>query len=176
MTKQEKEGFIKTGKYLTFKLGNEEYGLEIIRVTEIIGLMEITPVPRTPDYIRGVINLRGKVIPIVNLRRKFAMEDAEDTEITCIIVVDVQINGDIVQMGIVVDSVSEVLDIREDEIEDTPSFGSEFDANFILGIAMKNNAVKILLDIDMVLSSQGLLEIKDFIPEEVGSTSNSRQQ
>ena len=110
----------RAGKYLTFVLAEEEYGLEILKVREIIGAMDITSVPRTPDYVKGVINLRGKVIPVVDLRLKFDMAEIERTEETCIIVVNV---GD-VEMGIIVDKVSEVLDIAEEEIEDPPAFGA----------------------------------------------------
>jgi len=143
------------GKYLTFFLAGEEYGLEILKVHEIIGMMDITPVPRTPDFIRGVINLRGKIIPIVDLRVKFGMEAADTTDETCIIVV--QANG--VQMGIVVDRVSEVLDIASDEIEDVPSFGSDVNTDYILGIGKTGGKVKLLLDIDKVLSSSEFAEM-----------------
>jgi purine-binding chemotaxis protein CheW len=143
----------RAGKYLTFKLSGEEYGLEILRVTTIIGLMEITAVPQTPDYVRGVINLRGKVISVVDMRAKFGMETTEDTNETCIIVVEVKKGAESVHMGILVDSVSEVLNIAGDDIEDAPSFGgAQVDTEFILGIAKAGNSVKILLDIDKVLA------------------------
>lgn len=147
------------GKYLTFVLGGEEYGLEILKVREIIGLMDITTVPRTPSYVRGVINLRGKIIPVVDLRVKFGMESVEMTEETCIIVVEVVRDGKSVEMGILVDKVSEVLDIVEEEIEEAPSFGSGFDTDFILGMAKTKNSVKILLNIDAVLSGEEILEM-----------------
>lgn len=140
------------GKYLTFKLADEEYGLEILKVREIIGMMSVTKVPRTPAFIRGVINLRGKVIPIIELRTKFGMEPTEDTDETCIIVADVSQDGDIVQMGIIVDTVSEVLDINGNEIEPAPSFGSSINTDFILGIAKVKETVKILLNIEKVLT------------------------
>jgi purine-binding chemotaxis protein CheW len=146
----------RTGKYLTFRLAAEEYGLEILKVREIIGMMDITKVPRTPHYVRGVINLRGRVIPVVDLRAKFDMEVTEDTNETCIIVVEVTSQLGSVSMGIRVDAVSEVLDIKEDEIEDTPSFGSGIDTRFILGIGKVKNEVKILLDIDQVLTEGDL--------------------
>jgi purine-binding chemotaxis protein CheW len=139
----------KAGKYLTFVLADEEYGLEILKVREIIGLMPITAVPRTPEFVKGVINLRGKVIPVVDLRLKFSMVEAEHTEETCIIVVDVGR----VEMGIIVDKVSEVLDIDPEEIEDTPSFGTSVDTDFILGMGKANNKVTILLDISKVLTA-----------------------
>lgn len=146
----------RAGKYLTFRLAAEEYGLEILKVREIIGLMNITQVPRTPAYIRGVINLRGKVIPVLDLRNKFGMGITEDTEETCIIVVEVYLEGESVMMGIVVDAVSEVLDIQEEEIEDAPAFGTGVDTKFILGIGKVKNEVKILLDIDEVLTAQDI--------------------
>ena len=141
------------GKYLTFSLGGEEYGLEILKVREINGLMDITPVPRAPKDIRGVINLRGKIIPVVELRTKFAMPTIEDTEETCIIVVDVTSDGQSIDMGILVDSVSEVLDIDSDDIEPPPSFGSGVDTDFILGMAKAGGSVKILLAVEKVLTS-----------------------
>lgn len=140
------------GKFLTFFLAGEEYGLEILKVQEIIGMMEITPVPRTPEHIRGVINLRGKVIPIVDLRLKFGMEGAERTSETCIIVVEANRR----QTGIVVDQVSEVLDILSEEIEDAPAFGADVRTDYILGIGKSEGHVKLLLDIDRVLGEDGL--------------------
>ncbi len=139
-----------TQKFVTFFLVDEEYGLEILKVHEIIGMMNITRVPRTPDCVRGVINLRGKFIPIVDLRLKFSMPPTEDTEQTCIIVV--QSNG--LQVGVVVDRVSEVLDINSDDIEETPSFGQGINTDYILGIGRAEGSVKLLLDIDKVLGTQ----------------------
>jgi purine-binding chemotaxis protein CheW len=135
-------------KFLTFFLANEEYGIEILKVQEIIGMMNITPVPRTPAFIRGVINLRGKVITVVDLRVKFDMESKEQTEETCIIVV--QTSG--IQIGCVVDKVSEVLDIQDEEIEEAPSFGADVNTEYLLGIGKSHGKVKLLLDIDRVLS------------------------
>ena len=138
-------------KFLTFSLAGEEYGIGILKVKEIIGMMSITPVPQTPEFVKGVINLRGKVIPVIDLRLRFTMESTTYTERTCIIVVE--INGDAasVPMGIVVDAVSEVLNIRAADIEDTPTFGVKLNTDFILGMAKMNGGVKILLDIDKVL-------------------------
>ncbi len=140
------------GKYLTFSLAGEEYGIGILKVKEIIGMMPITIVPQTPDYIKGVINLRGKVIPVIDLRAKFIMTTAEYTERTCIIVVEIAGTGRTILMGIVVDSVSEVLNIKESDVEETPAFGTKFDTEYILGMAKIGNGIKILLDIDRVLS------------------------
>ncbi|MBI5878011.1 MAG: chemotaxis protein CheW [Chloroflexi bacterium] len=144
------------GKFLTFFLGGEEYGLEILKVHEIIGAMTITPVPRTPEYIRGVINLRGKIIPIVDVRLKFGMPAVAQTDETCIIVVQAQQT----QMGIVVDKVSEVLDIAAGNIEDAPTFGSGVNTDFILGIGKSQGRVKLLLDIDKVLSAREIIELR----------------
>ena len=142
----------KEGKYLTFALAGEEYGIGILKVKEIIGIMTITPVPKTPGYIKGVINLRGKVIPVIDLRLKFNMESAAYTERTCIIVVEISSAERKIMMGIVVDSVSEVLNIRQGEIADTPAFGAKMDTAYILGMAKMGGGVKILLDIDRVLN------------------------
>ncbi|MGV8057930.1 MAG: chemotaxis protein CheW [Smithellaceae bacterium] len=142
----------KEGKYLTFSLAGEEYGIGILKVKEIIGMMPITIVPQTPAYIKGVINLRGKVIPVIDLRVKFLMNSADYTERTCIIVVEITTAGRTILMGIVVDSVSEVLNIKGTDIEDTPAFGTKLNTEFILGMAKVGGGIKILLDIDRVLS------------------------
>lgn len=139
-------------KFLTFLLGKEEYGIEIIKVREIIGIMGITTVPQTPDYMKGVINLRGKVIPVIDLRLKFSMTEAEHTQETCIIVVEV---GNAL-VGIVVDNVSEVLDIKAGDIEKTPEFGQAIDTKFIMGLGKTKGKIVILLDVEMVLSSEEL--------------------
>jgi purine-binding chemotaxis protein CheW len=146
----------KEGKYLTFSLAGEEYGIGILKVKEIIGMMPVTVVPQTPAYIKGVINLRGKVIPVIDLRLKFTMPSAEYTERTCIIVVEVNAAGRTVMMGIVVDSVSEVLNIKAGEIEETPSFGTKLNTEYILGMAKASGGIKILLDIDKILSVEEL--------------------
>jgi Chemotaxis signal transduction protein len=142
----------KEGKYLTFNLAGEEYGIGILKVKEIIGMMPITVIPQTPAYIKGVINLRGKVIPVIDLRLKFTISAAEYTERTCIIVVEIATAGRTIMMGIVVDSVSEVLNIKGTDIEATPAFGTRLNTEFILGMAKVGGGIKILLDIDKVLS------------------------
>lgn len=142
------------GKYLTFTLAKEEYGIGILKVKEIIGMMPITTVPRTPGFLKGVINLRGKVIPVVDLRLKFEMEEMTYTERTCIIVVEIGGQGGSVLIGIVVDSVSEVLNIKGGDIEETPTFGARLVTDYILGMAKMNGGVKILLDINRVLSTE----------------------
>jgi len=146
----------KEGKYLTFILAQEEYGLEILKVREIIGYVEVTAVPQTPHYVKGVINLRGQVIPVIDLRAKFGMETAEITEQTCIIVVEIRTEKRSFSTGIVVDRVQEVLDITAGEIEDAPQFGGAADADFILGMAKIGKTVKILLDIDAILGTADL--------------------
>jgi purine-binding chemotaxis protein CheW len=138
----------RSGKYLTFVLAGEEYGLEILKVREIIGLMSITAVPGMPEFVLGVINLRGKVIPVVDLRLKFGMPTQEHTSETCIIVVDV--GGSLI--GVLVDRVSEVLDIHSEDIEDAPQVGDSIQDSFILGMAKAKGRVKILLEIERVLA------------------------
>jgi len=151
------------GKYLTFKLVDEEYGLEILKVREIIGLLPITSLPRTPVFVRGIINLRGKVIPVIDLRKKFELDSTDDTDQTCIIVVDVTGSTGSIQVGILVDSVSEVLDIRGEDIEDSPMFGSNVDTAFILGMAKVKGSVKILLNIERVLSTEELENVEGIV-------------
>lgn len=135
------------GKYLTFFLGKEEYAIEILKVQEIIGLMPITPVPSMPHYIRGVLNLRGKIIPVMDLRSRFDLSQVDDTTETCIIVVQ---EGHY-RMGIVVDKVSEVADIDGAQIEDVPSFGSDRSSEYLAGIGKLQNSVKLILDVSRVL-------------------------
>ena len=144
----------KGGKYLTFILEGEEYGIGILKVKEIIGLMPITPVPQTPHFVKGVINLRGKVIPVVDLRLKFGMQSAGYSERTCIIVVETLTEAGSGMIGSVVDSVSEVIQVKSEDIEEPPSFGSRLKTDYILGMAKMDGKVKILLDIDKVLVLQ----------------------
>ena len=144
------------GKYLTFTLAEEEYGIGILKIKEIIGMMPITSVPQTPDFVKGVINLRGKVIPVVDLRLRFDMDAMEYNDRTCIIVVEINDKGAEIIIGIVVDSVSEVLNIKAEEIEDTPAFGTTLNTDYILGMAKMEGGVKILLDIDEVLGAEDL--------------------
>jgi purine-binding chemotaxis protein CheW len=142
----------KDDKYLTFTLDNEDYGIGLLKVREIIGIMTITPLPHTPPYVKGVINLRGRIIPVVDLRRKFGLEPAGYTRRTCIIVVEVKSLSGALQIGVVVDFVSEVLPIQGADIDPPPSFGSSVDTRFIQGIGKAKGGVKILLDIDRVLA------------------------
>lgn len=147
------------GKYLTFALGKEEYGLEILKVREIIGYMDITAVPRTAAYVKGVINLRGQVISVVDLRAKFAMPAVERTDQTCIIVVEITTGTRKLSTGIVVDRVSEVLNVADAAIEDAPEFGGNVDSDFIQGMGKIGDGVKILLDIDKVLAADEVAQL-----------------
>ncbi len=145
------------GKYLTFNLGNEEYGVDIMKVREIIGVMEITAVPHTPEYIKGVINLRGRVIPVLDLRLSFGLEPREYDDRTCIIVVEVVSGNGNIMIGMLVDSVSEVLNIEGDNIEPPPDFGTVAETESILGMGKVKEEVKILLDVDRVVG-RGVME------------------
>ena len=147
------------GKYLTFSLAEEEYGLEILKVREINGYMDITAIPQTPHHVKGVINLRGQVIPVVDLRAKFGMETTEVTDQTCIIVVEITQKKHAFSTGIVVDQVQEVLEIAAEAIEPAPEFGSSVNTDFILGMGKIGESVKILLDIDQVLGGDDLASL-----------------
>lgn len=156
------------GKYLTFSLAEEEYGIGILKIKEIIGMMPVTTVPRTPEYVKGVINLRGKVIPIIDLRLRFGMEAIDYTERTCIIVVEIEGQTGTVQVGVVVDAVSEVLNVDTKDIEDTPQFGRSLDTEYILGMAKMEGGVKILLDVDQVLTgdeSEAISNVNTKVPQ-----------
>jgi len=154
------EGFASlSGKYLTFELAEETYGVGILKVQEIIKMQEITKVPRTPEYMRGVINLRGKVMPVVSLRNLFGMEEAETSRNTCIIVMQGRQGESSVILGMIADKVSDVLEIGVDELEPAPSFGSQADTHFILGMAKTKDAVKILLDMNKVVSEEEIASL-----------------
>ena len=146
----------RAGKYLTFFLSNEEYGVEILKVQEIIGRMPITPVPLTSKYIRGVINLRGKIHPIMDLNVKFGMDQTEITDETCMIVIKTAS----LMMGILVDKVSEVVTIASGDIEDTPSFGSDVNPEYLLGIGKTGGKIRMLLDIDKVINASDIINLK----------------
>ena len=145
------------GLYLTFSLAEEVYGLEILAVQEIIQLVPTTAIPKTPSYVRGVVNLRGKVIPVVDLRAKFGMDPVEDTGQTCIIVVQVAGAGRSTTMGVVVDRVAEVIEVSASQIEPPPSFGSAVDTDFLLGMGKVGDTVVMLLDIRRVLAAEELV-------------------
>ncbi len=148
------------GKYLTFTLASEDYGIGILKIKEIIGMMPITSVPQTPSHVKGVVNLRGKVIPVVDLRLKFGIPAIDYTERTCIIVVEISGQSGSVKIGIVVDAVSEVLNIKGEDVEDTPAFGARVNTDYILGMAKIGGSVKILLNIDKVLSTQDVVALE----------------
>jgi purine-binding chemotaxis protein CheW len=150
----------KEGKYLTFSLAQEEYGIGILKIREIIGMMPVTSVPQTPEFVKGVINLRGKVIPVADLRLRFGMQAIDYTDRTCIIVVEIEGQAGTIQIGIVVDAVSEVLNIKGEEIENAPTFGTKLDTDYILGMAKLEGGVKILLDIDEVLSAEEIATLE----------------
>ncbi|MCK9362550.1 MAG: chemotaxis protein CheW [Syntrophales bacterium] len=156
ITNKDGRAATREGKYLTFSLAGEEYGIGILKVKEIIGMMTITTIPRMPPYVKGVINLRGKVIPVLDLRLKFDMAEADHTERTCIVVVEISGGAGRLLIGIIVDSVSEVLNVKGGDIEDTPVFGAHLDTEYILGMAKIGGGVKILLDMDRVLNREEL--------------------
>lgn len=143
------------GKYLTFKLAEEQYGIRILSVQEIIGLQQITVMPNAPEWVRGVINLRGRVIPVVDLRRRFNIEPTPDTERTCIIVTSVVCDGRALITGIVVDMVSEVVDIGAAQIEPTPAFGAGLETQYLLGMAKLAERVVMILSVEEVVDAAG---------------------
>src|ERR1022692_1149941 len=144
----------RAGKYLTFQLGKEEFAVQVLHVREIMGVQEITAVPQMPYHVKGVLNLRGKVIPVVDLRLKFGLQEIEYTQRTCIIVAQIESQNGKLMIGIIVDGVSEVLTLQAADIEDTPDFGNGVETPYILGMAKIKNKVKILLDISMVFTAQ----------------------
>ena len=144
----------RAGKYLTFGLGKEEFAIQVLRVREIMGVQDITAVPQTPSYVKGVINLRGKVIPVVDLRLRFGLPEQEYTQRTCIVVVQIEQGATRMLTGVVVDEVSEVLTLQSGDIEDTPDFGRGVATPYLLGMAKIKGKVKILLDINMVMTAQ----------------------
>jgi purine-binding chemotaxis protein CheW len=149
------------GKFLTFLLGCEEYGIPIQKIREIIGIMDITSVPRSPAFIKGVINLRGKIIPVMDLRLKFELAEKEYTQRTCIIVVELEFAGMTRLMGIVVDSVSEVVNIQKSDIELPPQYGSLVDTAFLTGMGKVKGKVVLLLDIEQVLNNEEKVQLNE---------------
>lgn len=149
------------GKFLTFLLGSEEYGIPIQKIREIIGIMDITNVPRTPTYLKGVVNLRGKIIPVMDLRLKFELMEKEYNQRTCIIVVELEAAGAARVMGIVVDTVSEVLNIHKEDIELPPQYGNMVDTAFLTGMGKVKGKVVLLLDIDRILSNEEIVQINE---------------
>lgn len=151
------------GKYLSFYAGPEEFAIAVLGVREIMGMQDVTAVPHTPAYVKGIINLRGKVVPVVDLRLKFGMPAADYTARTCIVVVNVPGEGGGVLMGVVVDAVSEVVNIATGEIEDAPDFGEGVSIPYLIGIAKSKGKVKLLLDIEKVLTTSELTDLGQFI-------------
>ncbi len=151
------------GKYLVFHLGNEEFAIRVLKVREIMGIQDITAIPQTPAFVKGVINLRGKVIPVIDLRLKFSLPEQEYTQRTCIIVVQVDRSDVSMLMGIIVDGVAEVVTLTGADIEDTPDFGQGVVTPYLLGMAKVKGKVKILLDIDQILAAQDLCEMSSVI-------------
>lgn len=152
-------------KLLTFSLGAEGYGVSILKVKEIIGMMDITPVPRTPDFIKGVINLRGKIIPVMDLRMKFGMDQEKYDERTCIIVAEIVLKGVQKLLGVVVDTVSEVVTIYNDQIEPPPEYGTNVEHSSILGIGKIKDRVVIILDIDEVFQCEDVVNMFENVKE-----------
>jgi purine-binding chemotaxis protein CheW len=146
----------RAGKYLIFHLGVEEFGTEVLKVREIMGLQDVTAIPQVPAYVKGVINLRGKVIPVIDLRLKFGMEPQDYTARTCIVVMRTRQADEDLMIGMIVDGVVEVLNLMTSDIEDTPDFGPGVVTPYLTGMAKVKGKVKILLDIDQVLSTTEL--------------------
>lgn len=149
----------RSGKYLIFKMADSEYGISILKVKEIIGMLPVTPLPNALDYIKGVINLRGKVIPVIDLRLRFDLPEIPHTDRTCIIVVEINSGAGSFVSGIVVDGVTEVLHLDGENITETPPFGTRLDTEYILGIAKSKETVRILLDVDQMLDNGELANL-----------------
>jgi purine-binding chemotaxis protein CheW len=159
-------------QYLSFALGDEEYGLEILRVQEIKGYMGITPIPNSPPHVRGVMNLRGTVIPVVDLRRKFGMEPQEYTRFTVIIVVTAATRT----IGLIVDAVSDVLDVRSDQMRPAPDLGAQVDIRFIAGMLSNGDRLVVLLDVDRLLAGDGLAAAEDSVPAATGAAGEGERK
>lgn len=155
------ETITETTQYLTFKLEDELFALDIGKVREVLDFTTITKVPQTPDYMRGVINLRGSVVPVVDLRLKFGMVMAEQTVNTCVIIVEVELEGERVVMGAMADAVQEVLDLEPDQIEPPPRIGTKLNTDFIKGMGKHNDQFIIILDIDKVFTSSELELVRE---------------
>ena len=164
------------GKYLTFRMADEEYGVEILKVHQIIGMLPVTHVPRMPSFVRGVINLRGKILPVVDMRLKFGLQSTEDTPRTCIIVLQVPNQQDFLTMGIIVDEVSEVIDISDDQVEPTPGFGADVPTDFLLGIGKAEEKIIMLLDVDKVLSAGEINNMRHLAADEQPADENRVQE
>ena len=173
LPKPSSAGNVVAGKYLTFTLQGESYGVDVLKVREIIRVANITVVPQMPLYIRGVINLRGKIIPVMDLRRRFEFPSSADDDHTCIVVAQVKLpDGKITLMGLVVDGVEEVIHINEADIEETPDFGGQICTDYIIGIAKVKGVVKALLDIDAVVGADTLKKLRNLVAEPVVAPRN----
>lgn len=147
------------GKFLTFNLDENDYGIPILKVSEIIGITKITPVPKTPDFIKGVINLRGKIIPAMDLRLKFGMPEREYDQNTCIIIINLDVNNGQKQVGVIVDIVSEVCNILASDIEEPPTYGSSEDSDFLNGVGKIKDKVVMLLNIEKVIFAEEIMHL-----------------
>lgn len=164
------------GKYLTFVLAKEEYGIPILKVREIIKLLEITSIPKTPGYIKGVINLRGKIIPIMDLRLKFGLEEKEYNERTCIVVVEITLNETKKLMGLIVDNVSEVVNLATDQIEPPPEYGYQNNQGYLIGVGKVKERVILLLDIEQILSREESVLLKELKTDKETDIPNSKNE
>jgi len=165
MTEQKEE----SNSYLTFKLGEEEFGAHVSQVLNILEMTKITEIPQAPDYMKGVINLRGTVLPIIDTRIKFGMPEAEYTNNTCIVVIDLDLNGDAVHIGAIVDEVLSVIEIEEDQIQPPPSIGNKYKSEFIFGMAKVQEEFVMLLDMQKVLDFDEMAEITQATREKENS-------
>jgi len=157
----DKEQLTKIDSYLSFKLGDEEFAAHVGKVLNILEMTKITEVPKSPEYMKGVINLRGTVLPVVDTRIKFGMTPTEYTTNTCIVVMEVEMEGDTVQVGALVDAVQAVLEIDESQIQPPPSIGSKYKSEFIYGMAKEDERFIMLLDMDRVFSADEIVNVKE---------------
>lgn len=147
--------------FLSFKLGNELFSANVAKVLNILEMVKITKVPKSPEYMKGVINLRGNVLPVIDLKLKFGMEETEKTSNTCILVLDIEMDEETIHVGALVDSVQEVLELTEDKIMPPPNLGNKYQSEFIYGVAKQDDEFIMLLDMDKVFSSDEISSLKD---------------
>ena len=166
---------ISSEQYVTFSLADELFGVEVSRTREILSMTPVTKVPQTPDYLLGVINLRGQVVPVVDMRLKLGLQAGEETEDTCIIVVEVQVDGEAIVVGTLADGVREVLEIRDDQIEPPPRLGTRLNIEFITGMGKVDEQFMILLNIDRVFSSDELALVQDVGQLESAETESEKE-
>ena len=168
----EKQDTLKSCQFVTFVLGSELFGVEVNRTREILSLIPVTTVPQTPDYMLGVINLRGQVVPVIDMRLKLGMSKTEETQNTCIIVLEVQVDEETLVVGAQADAVREVLEVNLDQIEPPPRLGTKLKTEFIRGMGKIDEQFMILLDIDRVFSSNELILVQDLVEQEAPETFN----